>query len=379
MATERDYYELLGVARDASDDAIKRRFRQLARELHPDVSDEPDAEARFREVAEAYEVLSDGERRQIYDQYGHQGLRGGGFRPTDFDFGNIQDVFAAFFGEGLFGGGRGAGGARAARGGDVGAEVAISLSEALTGVTTEVFLRVARLCGGCSGSGAAPGTSPTTCETCGGAGRVQRVSQSIFGNVVRAGTCPACEGRGQVVATPCTTCDGDRRVLEDVTLDVEIPAGIHDGQRIRIRGQGHAGEPGAPAGDVYVHIGVEPLEGVVRDGDDLVTIADVTMLQAALGASVEVPTPEGPFTVALAAGTQPGEVRRIRGRGMPSLDTGRRGDLLVHVGVRVPRRLTEEQRELLVKLDGEIDPSAYDGAADDADEGFFARLRSAFR
>lgn len=376
MATDRDYYELLGVGRDASEAEIKRAFRKLARELHPDVSEETDAHERFRDVAEAYEVLSDPERRRTYDRYGHAGLRGGGFHPTDFDLGNLSDVFSAFFGEGLFGGG-GTRTQRPARGADLAVGVEISLAEAQVGATVEVPIRVARTCATCSGTGAAEGTEPVTCATCRGAGRVQQVSQSIFGQVVRQGTCPRCEGSGRVVESPCEACDGAGRVVEDATLEVDVPAGIHDGQRIRVRGEGHAGESGAPAGDAYVHVHVTALEGIVRDGDDLVTVAEITMTQAALGVGVEVPTPEGSLTVELEPGIQPGEVHRVRGRGMPSLDTGRRGDLLVHVGVRVPHRLTDEQRAAVARLDEELDADAY--RADAEDEGFFARLRGAFR
>lgn len=377
MATERDYYELLGVGREASDADVKRAFRKLARELHPDVSDSDDAHERFKEVAEAYEVLSDPERRRTYDRYGHAGLRGGGFQPSSFDFGSLSDVFAAFFGEGLFGAATGARTARAARGGDVAAAVAVTLEDALRGTSVKVPIRVAQTCEPCAGNGAAPGTEPTACPGCGGAGRVQQVVQSIFGQVVRAGPCPRCEGEGRIVETPCETCGGAGRVAEERSLDVDVPAGIHDGQRIRLRGVGHAGDRGGPAGDAYVHIQVAPLEGVVRDGDDLVTVAELTMTQAALGAGVEVSTPEGPFGVEVDAGVQPGDVLRIRGRGMPSLETGRRGDLLVHVAVRVPRRLSEEQRVAVERLDGELDQEAY--RADEEDDGFFARLRSAFR
>jgi molecular chaperone DnaJ len=375
MSTDRDYYELLGVGRDASEDDVKRAFRRLARELHPDVSDAPDAQERFKEVAEAYEVLSDPERRRTYDRYGHAGLRGGGFHATEFDLGNLSDVFSAFFGEGLFGGGGRS--ARSARGADIAVAVEVELAEALTGADVEAAIRVARTCATCAGSGAADGAQRVTCDRCGGAGRVQQVSNSIFGQIVRSATCPRCEGSGQVVETPCAACDGAGRVVEDASLDVHVPAGIHDGQRIRVRGEGHAGDRGAPAGDVYVHVHVRPLEGVVRDGDDLVTVTELTMTQAALGCTVEVTTPEGPHTLELPAGTQPGEVQRIRGLGMPSLETGRRGDLLVHVGVRVPRRLSEEQRLALQRLDGELDAEAY--RADEEDEGFFSRLRSAFR
>jgi molecular chaperone DnaJ len=378
MPTDKDYYELLGVGRDAGEAEIKRSFRRLARELHPDVSDEDDAQERFREVAEADEVLSDPERRRTYDRYGHAGLRGGGFHPTEFDLGNLSDVFSAFFGEGLFGGGGGGGRARGpARGADLAVGVEITLADALTGTSVEVPIRVARSCETCEGTGAAEGTEPITCQNCRGAGRVQQVSQSIFGQVVRAGTCPRCEGSGRIVESPCATCDSAGRVVEDASLDIDIPAGIHDGQRIRVRGEGHAGESGASAGDAYVHVHVAAMDGVVRDGDDLVTVAEITMTQAALGATVSVPTPEGPFTVDLEPGTQPGEVHRVRGRGMPSLEQRRRGDLLVHVGVRIPHRLTDEQRASLERVAEELDDEAY--RADVEEEGFFSRLRGAFR
>jgi molecular chaperone DnaJ len=371
---ERDYYELLGLDRGATDEEIKRAFRTLARELHPDVSDAPDAQERFRQIAEAYEVLSDPERRRTYDRFGHAGLRGGGFQPSEFDLGNLADVFSAFFGEGLFGGGNTS--QRSTRGTDLAVATQISLAEALTGVSVKVDARVAKHCGECGGTGAAEGSEITVCPGCGGAGRVRQVAQSVFGQVMRTGACPRCDGSGREIERPCQRCDGDGRTIEDVVLEVDIPAGIHDGQRIRIRGDGHAGPLAGPAGDAYVHIAVAPLDGVERDGNDLVTIADLTMTQAAIGATVEVVTPEGPYAIDVPAGTQPGHLLRVRGRGMPSLDTGRRGDLLVHVGVRIPRRLTAEQRTHVLALEDELGTEPYAG---DEDEGFFARLRGAFR
>jgi len=371
--TEQDYYELLGVARDASHAEIKRAFRQLARELHPDVSEEPDAEVRFRSVAEAYEVLSDPERRRTYDRFGHAGLRGGGFRPMDADFGSLSDVFAAFFGETIFGQARSAG-PRPARGPDVAAQVEIELVDALRGISLEVAVRVARSCEACSGSGAAPGTSPITCPGCNGAGVVQQVSRTVLGQIVRSGTCPRCDGAGRIVETPCERCDGDGRTLEDVPLELDVPAGIHDGQRIRVRGAGHAGALGGPPGDVYLTVAVRPLEGVERDGDDLRVGASVTMTEAALGTTVTVPTPDGALEIELAPGTQPGATHVVRGRGMPSLETGRRGDLRVAVDVRVPTRLTAEQRAEVMRLESELGAEAYRD-----DDGFLGRLKSAFR
>ena len=371
--TEQDYYELLGVARDASHAEIKRAFRQLARELHPDVSEEPDADVRFRSVAEAYEVLSDPERRRTYDRFGHAGLSGGGFRPMDADFGSLSDVFAAFFGETIFGQARSAG-PRPARGPDVAAQVEIELVDALRGISLQVAVRVARSCETCAGSGAAPGTSPVTCPGCNGAGVVQQVSRTVLGQIVRSGTCPRCDGAGRIVETPCERCDGDGRTLEDVPLELDVPAGIHDGQRIRVRGAGHAGALGGPPGDVYVSVAVRPLEGVERDGDDLHVGASVTMTEAALGTTVTVPTPDGALEIELAPGTQPGATHVVRGRGMPSLETGRRGDLRVAVDVRVPTRLTAEQRAEVMRLESELGAEAYRD-----EDGFLGRLKSAFR
>ena len=373
-ATQQDYYELLGVARDASHAEIKRAFRNLARELHPDVSQEPDAELRFRAVAEAYEVLSDPERRSTYDRFGHAGLQGGGFSPVDADFGSLSDVFAAFFGETLFGRTGGAG-PRPSRGPDIAAQVEIDLADAATGTKLDVQVVVARSCEACNGTGAAAGTSPVTCPGCGGAGVVQQVSRTVLGQIVRSGTCPRCDGAGRIVETPCERCEGDGRTLEDAPLELDVPAGIHDGQRIRVRGAGHAGTLGGPPGDVYVTVRVRPLEGVERDGDDLHVGAAVTMTEAALGATVSVPTPEGPFEVELTSGSQPGSVHVARGRGMPSLETGRRGDLLVHVDVRVPTRLSAEQRVEVLRLEKELGTEAYR----DDDDGFLGRLKSAFR
>lgn len=371
--TEQDYYELLGVPRDASHAEIKRAFRALARELHPDVSDDPDAGTRFRAVAEAYEVLTDPEKRRLYDRFGRAGLDGRGFSPMSADFGSLSDVFAAFFGETLFGSGDA--GPRPARGPDLAAQVEIELADVVTGTTFDIHVHAARTCEPCGGTGAAPGTSPVTCSTCAGAGRVQQVSRTILGQMVRSGTCPACDGTGTVIETPCERCEGDGRTLEDVPLALEVPAGIHDGQRIRVRGVGHAGVLGGPPGDVYVTVRVRPLAGVERNGDDLVVRADLTMTGAALGTTIEVPTPEGPFEVELSPGVQPGSVQTVRGRGLPSLETGRRGDLHVVVDVRVPTRLTGEQRAELLRLENELGDAAYAGD----DEGFIGKLKNAFR
>ena len=369
--TQRDYYEVLGVARAADEGEIKRAFRRLARELHPDVSTAPDAQERFREVVEAYEVLSKRETRELYDRFGHSGLRGGGFTPTQFDFGSLNDLFAAFFGDDLFGvGGRPA----RSRGADLAVQVEIKLVDAASGIKRDVPFPVAVTCGTCSGSGAAPGTSPVVCETCGGAGRLQRVSRSAFGEFVRTQTCPACRGAGQRIEQPCPDCRGEGRRVEERTLGVEIPPGIHDGQQIRISGEGHAGGGGARAGDVYVEVRVKPDPRFVRDGDDIFSTAELTITEAALGTRVNVPTLDGDEELQFPEGTQAGEVRVLRGRGMPVLQGFGRGDHRVLVNVAVPRRLNDEQRRLLEEFARSTDDETYS-----ADEGFFEKLKSAFR
>src|SRR5919106_1046957 len=294
MATaKRDYYDVLGLARGARDREIRSAFRRLARELHPDVSDHPEAQERFREAAEAYEVLSKSETRGLYDRFGHEGLRTGGFRPTDFDFGSLTDLFATFFGDDLFGGLGGRPGRRSARGADVLAEVEIELAEAAAGVRRSVPFPVVVGCATCQGTGAAAGTALTTCPTCDGFGRVQSVTNSVFGRFVRMQGCPRCGGSGQVVETPCEDCTGTGRVTEQRELEVDVPPGIHDGQRIRLSGEGHAGALGGRAGDVYVQIHVRPDERFVRDGNDVVSSVDLTVTHAALGATVAVATLDG--------------------------------------------------------------------------------------
>jgi molecular chaperone DnaJ len=316
-------------------------------------------------------VLSSSERRQLYDRFGHAGLRGGGFEPSSFDLGSLSDLFSAFFGDDLFGmGGR----MGRARGADIAAHVELDLAEVATGTTREVPFGVAVPCDRCSGSGAEPDTPVTTCPTCGGSGRVRQVSRSVFGEFVRAGTCPTCSGGGKLIEHPCEKCQGAGRVLEERTLEVEIPAGIHDGQRIRLSGEGHAGSAGARSGDVYVEVHVRQDERFVREGNDIYTTVDLTITQAALGATMTVPTLQGDEQMTFEPGTQPGEIVVLRGRGLPVLQGFGRGNQRVLVNVTVPRRLTEDQRQLLEEFERLAGAETYEPS-----EGFFDKLKSAFR
>jgi molecular chaperone DnaJ len=371
--TESDYYELLGVPRTATEADIKSAFRTLARELHPDVSTEPDAGARFRDVAEAYEVLSDPERRATYDRYGKAGLRRGGFESAFTDFGNLSDIFAAFFGDDLLGGGR----QRPQRGGDVQAVVEIDLEEAFAGATVTVPLDVAVPCERCGATGAEPETSTRTCPTCSGSGVVRSVSQNIFGQFVQQRTCPECEGAGEVLEQPCADCRGDGRLVNRSHLEVDVPKGIHDGQQIRVRGEGHAGFRSSERGNAFVVVRVRPDERFVRDGDDLHTAIRLTMTEAALGTTATVTSLSGEVPLEVPPGTQPGEVRVLRGEGMPALRGSGRGSLYVRLDVAVPTALDPEQRALVEQLDEKLDDDAY--RPRDGDGGFFSRLKSALR
>jgi molecular chaperone DnaJ len=370
----RDYYDVLGVPRDAEETDIKKAFRRLARELHPDVNaHDPEAEEKFKEAAEAYEVLSDAERRRLYDAYGHDGLRSGGYAPNFEGFGSFSDIFSAFFGAGgfdaAFGTGRRGGGIQ---GGDVLVAAAIDLAEAARGTSVEVRYEAESQCEHCHGNGAEPGTPIVTCPRCNGSGQLQSVARTRFGQLVRTGLCDMCGGDGRVAEQPCSVCQGRGRTIEDRTVRIDIPAGIADGQRIRVSGRGHAGDRGGPPGDLYVVVRVREDERFLRDGDDLVTVVDLPAPLAALGTTVDVPTLDGEVPLQVPAGTQPGETIVMRGRGLPPLQRGRTGDLRVVINVTIPRRLTRQQRDLLERL--------ADSMTDDnlrSDEGMLAKLKRA--
>src|SRR5919107_5085195 len=376
MATPtRDPYEVLGVPRDADETQIKKAFRRLARELHPYVNrNDPDAEEKFKEAAEAYEILSDAERRATYDRYGHDGLRSGGYAPNFEGFGSISDLFDAFFGG--FGGGMGGRAAGPAQGRDIAVGAEITLAEAATGTSVELSFEAVDACEVCHGNGAKPGTPIVTCERCGGAGVLQAVTRSPFGQVMRQMACDVCGGDGRVPSEPCERCDGRGREVRRRTLRVDVPAGIGDGQRIRLSGRGHAGERGGPPGDLYVLVRVAADERFVRDGSDLVTVVDVAAPAAALGTTVSVPTLDGEEQIDVPAGTQPGTVVTLRGRGMPAIGRRGRGDQQVVLNVVVPRNLTERQRELLAELH---DSLGEDNLREPAAESIVGKLRRAFR
>ncbi|MFN2488562.1 MAG: molecular chaperone DnaJ [Actinomycetota bacterium] len=361
-----DHYATLGVARDATPEDIKRAYRRLARQHHPDANrEDPNAEERFKEVTRAYEVLSDRDKRQRYDMFGDEGP-GAGFG----NFGGISDLFETFFGGMGAQGGRGSG---STRGADVLAEVALTLEEAATGVEREVEVTVLGGCEECGGSGAAPGTAPTRCSECGGAGEVRHMRRTMFGNIVTAAACPRCGGTGREVLEPCPNCGGHGRVTVNETLTVRIPPGVDDGAQLRVSGRGEAGVRGGRSGDLYVSIRVLAHDVFRRAGDDLGCEVTVPMTVAALGGVVEVPTLEGAEELEVAAGTQSGEVIRRRGQGMPRLDGRGRGELVVLLRVETPSDLTEEQAELLRRV------ADLRGEATGQKGGLFDRIKEAFQ
>lgn len=347
----RDPYEVLGVARDADETTIKKAFRKLARELHPDVNaHDPNAEDKFKETAEAYEILSDPKRREIFDRYGHEGLRSGGLRPNFDAFGSVGDLFEAFFGP-AFGGGFAATHGGPVQGEDALVRVEIELVEAAEGVSRSVAFEAVDGCDHCDGTGGEPGTEVKTCERCNGAGVVQMVTRSPFGQVMRTAACDACAGEGRIPDSPCEQCDGHGRLVRRREVEIEVPKGIADGQRIRLQGRGHAGERGGPPGDLYVQVQVRPDEHLLRDGDDLVTALDVPAPLAALGATLKVQVLRREIEVEVPGGSQPGGIVTIKGAGMPHLRRAEKhGDLRVVLNVLIPRRLNPEQRALTQQL-----------------------------
>ncbi|MDO3638708.1 molecular chaperone DnaJ [Mycolicibacterium arseniciresistens] len=377
----RDYYGLLGVSKGASDSEIKRAYRRLARELHPDVNPDEAAQARFKEISVAYEVLSDPEKRRIVDLGGDPLETAGGGANGGFGggFGGLGDVFEAFFGGGA--GSRGPVG-RVRPGSDSLLRMRLDLTECATGVTKQVTVDTAVLCDLCKGKGTHGNSTPVACDTCGGRGEVQTVQRSLLGQVMTSRPCPVCGGVGEVIPDPCHRCGGDGRVRARRDISVKIPAGVGDGMRVRLAAQGEVGPGGGPAGDLYVEVHEKPHDVFVRDGDDLRCFVSVPMIDAALGTAVTVDAIlDGPTEITIPAGTQPGAVVTLRGHGMPHLRSGVRGDLHAHIDVVVPTRLDSQDTELLRQLKEHRVRDAAEVRSTQspaASGGLFSRLRETF-
>ncbi|HEX5095577.1 MAG TPA: molecular chaperone DnaJ [Acidimicrobiia bacterium] len=369
-----NYYELLGVTQNATEDEIKKAYRTLARQYHPDANgNDPAAAERFKEIANAYETLSDPERRRRYDMFGSDDAGAGASGFAGAGAFGLNDLFDAFFGGDAFGRMGGAGGGPP-RGADVEIGIDLTLSEIVFGARKTIEPRMPVECETCGGSGAAPGTTPQRCPTCEGAGEVRQVRRSLLGQIITASPCPACGGTGEIVPTPCETCRGDGRVNGTRSLDVDVPPGIEDGQRLRLAGRGPAAPRGGQAGDLYVAVRVQPDSRFTRRGDDLWMQQPVSIVQAALGMHATLDTLDGPHELEIPHGTQHGAQFRVKGLGVPHLRSGRRGDLVCEIAVEVPTHLTHEEAELLAQfaaLRGEdVQPPR---------EGLFSRIKSAFQ
>jgi molecular chaperone DnaJ len=345
--TNRDYYEILGVSRNASLDEIKQAFRRLARQFHPDVSKEPDAEERFKEVNEAYGVLSDPQKRAQYDRFGRAGLGDLGGMP-DFTM-DFADLFEELFGSFGFSTGRRSR-RTPRRGRDLQMQVDLTFEEAIFGVEKEIEFSRDEQCSTCGGSGAEPGTSPQRCQTCGGQGEVRQVRQTFLGSLVQTATCPTCNGRGQVITSPCHTCHGGGLEHKKVTKKVQIPSGVDSGTQIRLAGEGQPGTYNGPAGSLYLVLNVKPHKFFRRRENDILLNLDINVAQAVLGAELEVPTVDGDEKLRIPSGTQPGKIFTLKGKGVPHLHKNGRGDQRVIVNVQIPSKLSKEQRELFEKL-----------------------------
>jgi molecular chaperone DnaJ len=345
--SNRDYYEILGIGRSASNDEIKAAFRKLARQYHPDVNKEDGAEERFKEINEAYGVLSDAEKRARYDRFGKEGLGNmGGFRDYTVDF---SDIFEELFGNFGFSTGRRSRNSPR-RGRDLQMQVTLSFEEAVFGVEKEIEFQRDETCSRCGGSGAEPGTTPVRCSTCNGQGEVRQVRQTFLGQMVQTTTCPTCNGRGEIISSPCKTCNGGGLERKTVKKRVQVPAGVDGGTQIRLAGEGGPGAFGGPNGSLFLILDVKPHKFFKRRENDILLNLDINIAQAALGAEVEVPTLDGNEKLKIPSGTQPGKVFHIKNKGVPHLRRSGRGDQLVIVNVAVPTKLTKEQRELFEKL-----------------------------
>jgi molecular chaperone DnaJ len=363
MPEKRDYYQVLGVGRDASSDDLRRAYRRLAKEYHPDVNKDDGAEERFKEINEAYAVLSDDERRAAYDRFGHAGVQG---LPTDFSFG-FGDLFEEFFGFGMSGR-RGRRTPR--RGADLRYDLTLDFEQAVFGLEQEIEFTRQEECSQCHGSGAEPGTTPVRCPTCQGTGEVRQVRQTFLGSLVNVATCPTCGGVGETIATPCRTCNGQGFESRRIRKTLAVPPGVDDGTQLRLAGEGEPGVNGGPRGKLVVVLHVRPHKYFRRRGDDILLDVGINVAQAALGARIEVPTVDGPESVQVPPGTQPGKVVRLRGKGVPHLQQSGRGDELVVLSVEVPRRLSDDQRHLFEQLAGTLGADVTPH-----EKGFLERLR----
>ena len=375
MAT--DYYELLGVDRGASADDLKRAYRKLARQYHPDANpNDQEAEAKFKEISEAYAVLSDESARARYDQFGHEGLRGGGMGGDPFNF-DLNDIFENFFGGNPFGGGRTRRPAGPPPGEDQEIVLDLTFEEAIFGVDRKVELQTAVECEQCSGTGAAEGTSARRCTGCEGSGQIQQMRQSLLGQMVTTTHCPRCGGLGEEIPNPCPQCRGEGRYRDSMSYEVRVPAGVDTGSTLRLTGRGAAGPRGGAIGDLYVHLRVAASERFTRDGDTLYAELRITMLQAALGARIDFETLDQTVELAIPPGTQPGEIFRLRDHGVPRLEgRGRgRGDMLVSINVEIPTKLSKQDDELLRQIAQQRD----ENVADPGDKTVLGKIRSAFQ
>ena len=349
MTDRRDYYEVLGVARGSDAPEIKTSYRRLARQYHPDINKNPDAEERFKEINEAYEILSNDQKRAAYDRFGHAGVQGSAAGAGGFGgFGGFGDIFEEFFG-GMTGAHRGRP-RGPARGDDLRVDISVSFDEAVFGTEKEIEVPRTETCHHCRGSGAEPGTSPVVCKQCRGTGEVRRVQQSFLGSFVNIGTCPGCGGSGETISTRCRVCQGQKRVQTTRKLKVKIPVGVDNDTRIRLTGEGDAGARGGPPGNLYVFVRVEDHRFFNRRGQDIILELVINVAQAALGDEVTIPTINGEEELRIAPGTQPGHIVRLRGRGAPHLRRSGRGDQIVVIQVAVPERLTAEQKQAFQQL-----------------------------
>jgi molecular chaperone DnaJ len=374
MSAKRDYYQVLGVGRQATQEEIKKAFRRLARQYHPDVNKNSDSEARFKEINEAYEILSDEEKRGMYDRFGHAGTQPGfgGYGDTGGfgGFGGFDDLF-----EGFFGGMRTATQARRGptRGADLRFDLSIGFEEAVFGSDKEIVVSRHETCPHCQGSGAEPGTQPIRCPQCNGTGEVRRQQQTILGSFIQVTTCPRCQGEREIVTTPCTECRGQKVVRVERTILVKIPAGVDDGTQIRLANEGEPGSRGGPPGNLYVVLSVKPHPQFRREGNDIHLELDINVAQAALGDVVKVPTLDGDEELTIPPGTQIGDTFRLRGKGVPYLRRGGRGDQLVILHVVIPTKLTSRQKELLVELSRTLGKEV----VHHTEKGFMEKLKQA--